>query len=326
MDKIGILRKEDEILAALKKYGEGIPSNFVAFYHGGLNSIITDTRLMCIHFFDRQVHRGYAVFDTCNMFNRKLYLFDQHMDRFDSSMRLAKLKRAKTAQDIKNILFKIAAITGEKTLNFRYWCSRGAKDLDITTKPEEPTIFYCVAMKGRPVVVAKEMMNAFTVNIEVKGPLLAKAKTTNYLLNCLAADEAAKKGGLAIMKTEDGYVTEGSVQAVAFVLKDKTFYAPPYERALQSITQDRVLELVETFLVGKGMISKISRERMTIEDLKDKVEEMMLLGGERIIPITRWDGQIISLKKGPVTEKIMKLLQDDYSNPEMTINVPNTKL
>lgn len=326
MDGIGVLKKEGEILAALKKYGEGIPSNFVAFYHGGINSIITDPKLMCIHFFDRQVHRGYAVFDTCNMINRRLYLFDQHMDRFDNSMRLARLKRPKTAEEIMNIFFKIAAITGEKTLNFRYWCSRGAKDLDITTKNEEPTIFYCVAMKGRPVAVAKELMNAYTVNTEVKGPLLAKAKTTNYLLNCLAADEAAKKGGLAIMKTEDGYVTEGSVQAVAFVLKDKTFYAPPYIRALRSITQDRVLELVETHLVGNGWISKISREKMTVEDLKEQVEEMMLLGGERIIPIASWDDQVISKKKGPVTGKIMKLLQDDYSNSDVTINVPCTKL
>ena len=176
MEEAKVLRGDEEILNAYKAYGAGTSSNFLAFYHGGLNAIIMDPKLMLIHFFDRQVHRGYAVFDTCNMFNRKIYLFEQHMARFHNSMKLANLKKPKTYQQILDIMFKIAALTGEKSLNFRYWCSRGSNNLDITTGVAEPTVFYCVAMKGRPVTVAKGMMNAYTVSTEVKGPFLAEIK------------------------------------------------------------------------------------------------------------------------------------------------------
>jgi branched-subunit amino acid aminotransferase/4-amino-4-deoxychorismate lyase len=298
----------------------------VAFYHGGLNAIITDPRLMCISFLDKQVQRGYSVFDTCNIFNSRLYLFEKHMNRFSHSMKVAKLQPPKTSAEIKQIFFTIANLVGQKSLNFRYWCSRGGQDLDITSKSTSPTVFYCVAMKGRPVQIAKGMADAYTTTTEVKGRALAEIKTTNYMLNCLAAEEAKRKGGLAIMKTEDGYVTEGSVQAVGFVLKDKTFYAPPYVRALRSITMDRVLELIEKHLIPSDVVSKISRVKMTVDQLKEEVAEMMLLGGERVVPIRKWDELVISEKEGPVTEKIMQLLEDDYTNSEVTIQVTATSL
>ena len=326
MEELKVLKTEEDIISSYKKFGEGIPSNFVAFYHGGLNSIILDKRFMMIHYFDRQVHRGYAVFDTCNMFNRRLYLFDQHMVRFSNSMKLAKLKKPKTSQEIRAIMQKIAALTGERSLNFRYWCSRGAKDLDVTTPPQEPTVFYLVAMKGRPVTIHKGMHNAYTTGTEIKGPLLAEMKSSNYLLNCLAADEAHAKGCLGIMVTEEGYVTEGTVQAVAFVLKDKTYYAPPYFRALRSITQDRVLELVENYLIKSGLVSGISRVKKTATDLKKEAVEMILLGGERIIPIKYWDDKVISETVGPVAIAIMKLLEEDYTNPDVTYEIHETKL
>jgi branched-subunit amino acid aminotransferase/4-amino-4-deoxychorismate lyase len=162
MEEVKVLKREEDILNAYKSYGKNISTNFVAFYHGGINAIITDPKMMMVHFFDRQVHRGYAVFDTLNMFNNKLYLFGEHMSRFHNSMKIAKLTPPKTDKQIMQLMFKIAAVAGEKTLNFRFWCSRGAKNLDITTPSAEPTIFYCVAMKGRPVSIARGMMNAFT--------------------------------------------------------------------------------------------------------------------------------------------------------------------
>lgn len=326
MEDIRILNGEQEILQAYKEFGNTFPKKFIAFYHGGLNAIITDTRLMCIHFFDKQVHRGYAIFDTLNLINNKLYLFDQHMSRFFNSIRLAKLRPAKTKNEIKKIFFKIAMNSGEKDLSFRYWCSRGGKDLDITTKESEPTIFYCIAIKGQAVTLPKGMSDAYTTSTEVKGKYLAQMKTTNYLLNCLAADEAAKKGGLGVMVTEDGYVTEGSVQGIACVLKDKSFYAPPYIRALRSITLDRVLYLVEKYLVSAGIVTGITRGKMKLGDLKEQVEEMMLMASERIVPVKSWDGVEISKEIGPVTEKILKLFEDDLQNPEVTIDVPTTKI
>lgn len=326
MDEIPVLTSEDEIISAFRKYGSSIPSNFVAFYHGGIDAIITERSLMMLHFFDRQVHRGYAVFDTCNLFNNKLYLFDQHMDRFKYSIKMANLRWPKTPAQIRAIMSRIASIVGEKNLNFRYWCSRGGKDLDIVTHDKEPCLFYLIAMKGRPVTVQKGLLNAFTVNTEVKCPELAEMKTTNYLLNCLAADKAAKKGGLAVMVTEEGYVTEGSVQAISYILKDGTYYAPPYYRALRSITQDRVIELVEQHLLKSGVVTGISRAKKTVDELKRDTVEMMLLGGERVIPIRSWDGKVISESIGSVTKEIMKLLDEDYSNPDVTYEVTATKL
>lgn len=325
MEPIKVLDDESSIVSEYRKLGSTIPSNFLAFYHGGINAIIMQRDLMLIHFFDRQVHRGYAVFDTCNMFNQRLYLFDEHMSRFFNSMKLANLKPPHTPSEIKMILSQIAVVLGRKSLNFRYWCSRGSKNLDITTGNDEPCVLYVIAMSGNPVVVGKGMQNAFTVSTEVKGPILAEMKSTNYLLNSLAADEAVKKNCIGIMITEEGYVTESPVQAVAYVLKDGTYYAPPYYRALRSISQDRVIKLIQKYLLGKT-VKRISRERMTVNELKEKAVEMILLGGERIIPIRCWDDVIISDTIGPVTKEIINLLEKDYTNPEVAHKIITTKL
>lgn len=326
MDKIRVLDNKDDIVAAFRKYGASIPSNTIAFYHGGLNAIILDRTLMMIHFFDRQVHRGYAVFDTCNMFDLKLYLFDKHISRFKNSMKIANLKSPKTPEQIKAIMTQIVSLTGLKSLVFRFWCSRGAMNLDITTPDEVPTVFYLIATQGSQVSIPSGISNAYTVNVEVKNPILAEMKSNNYLLNCLSADEAAKKNGLGIMVTEDGYVVESSVEAVGFVLKGGIYYAPPFYRALRSITQERALELIQKHLMKSGLIKGISRLRKTVAELKDEVVEMMLLGGEKVVPIGKWDDTFISYKRGPVTEAITKLFKEDYNNPDMSCAITLTKI
>ena len=219
-----------------------------------------------IHFFDRQVHRGYAVFDTCTMVDKRLYLFDKHMDRFFNSMMRTKLSPPCTKDQMKNLLSQIAVATGFGDLYFRLWCSRGGSQFNISAPDKDPTVFYIMALpKNRTFLCDEGIADAYTVSTEVKGDFLASVKTTNYLLNSMAADEAAKKKGEPVFVTEDGYVTEAAVDAITFITKDKTYYTPPCVRALRSITQERGLELAEKHLLSTGKIKKISRERKKID-------------------------------------------------------------
>lgn len=325
MEDIRVLSNKEEIIAEYLKFGTQVPECFVAFYHGGLNAILLDRTLMLVHYFDRQVHRGYCVFDTLKMTNHRLYQFHQHMDRFTSSMAIAKLKPPKTPEQICEIIARIASATGESDLSFRFWCSRGALDCNITTPDEVPTVFYLAAIKGEAVPMKESLSKAFTVDIEIKSPLLASIKTTNYLLNCMAADQAAKKGGAGIMVTDDGYIVEAAVQSPSFVLKDGTYYTPPYVRALRSITQDRMLELVKTKLIPSGLITKISRDRKKVDELKNEALEMMLMGGDKITPIGSWDEKEFSNEVGPITKILMKLIAEDYTSPEASYKIQVTK-
>lgn len=322
MEKIKVLSDREEIITEYQKFGTQVPETFVAFYHGGLDAIILDRTLMLVHYFDSQVVRGYCVFDTCKMVNYRLYQFHQHMDRFMSSMEMSKLKRPKTREQICAIMARIASVTGEKSLNFRFWCSRGGLNCDIVTPDEVPTVFYLAAIKAELLSVNQSLNKAFTVDIEIKNPMLASIKSNNYLLNCMAAEQALKKGGIGIMVTEDGYVVEGPIQSVSFVLKDGTYYTPPYFRALRSITQDRMLELVKTQLIPSGKITKISRDKKKVDELKDEAVEMMLMGGDKIVSIRSWDEKVFSHEIGPITKILLKLISEDYTNPEASYEIP----
>eukprot|EP00957_Ditylum_brightwellii_P153765 11704190-Ditylum_brightwellii.AAC.1 len=64
---------------------------YYAFYSSILGGIVTDQELMVAPFDDHLVHRGHAVFDTCNIVKGKVYALDFHLERFQKSCRLAEI-------------------------------------------------------------------------------------------------------------------------------------------------------------------------------------------------------------------------------------------
>lgn len=61
-------------------------------------------------------------------------------------------------------------------------------------------------------------------------------------------------------------------------------------------------------LKEQDIIDSINFRDITIEEAESKASEMMVIGGDKIVPVLNFNGKPISKEKGPIA----KLLQDWY--------------
>ena len=324
--KIGILKTEEEIIEAYSKLGDRVPKDlYTALYHGGLNKFVTDPKWMIIHFLDKMVHRALAVFDTVTYKHGNLYQLEAHLDRFFRSMELVKFKAPKTRAQMREILFQLAAQGKEsEDVHIRYWCSRGGMDMNTTTDPATPTIFYAIGLKKSP-AHPTGFAKAFTSTIPAKSKFLAEAKTTNYMINCLAAEEAKSKGGLPLLIKPNGHVAEADIAGYAFVLDDGSFFTPSYSGVLESTTMNRMMHLMGP-MIKTGEIKGIKRGSMMGSELKMRAREMIWIGVDVIVGIGAWDGILITKDKGSLTLKLQSMLKEDFKCLDVAVPVPRPKL
>jgi len=75
-----------QFVDVLRKALPDAASTFHALYISTFDAVITDPALMVIPMDDHMVHRGHAVFDTCNVVAGKAYGLEFHLDRLLRSM------------------------------------------------------------------------------------------------------------------------------------------------------------------------------------------------------------------------------------------------
>ena len=326
MEPIKVLSNELDIVNMYASADSSMLKGYKAFYNGKFNTIITNPKWALISLFDKIVIRGYAVFDTVNMINGKLFALKEHVQRLYRSINYAKIPLTYTPEQVENIIITLARVAkfANGQGHLRYFMSRGGHELIPISNPATKAVFYAIAFE-MPVPVSAPPAHSFTSSVPVKPKLLAITKTSNYLLNCMASDESSKKGGQAIFENDEGYPTESSIAGVGFIIDGDTYHVPPYEQALDSVTALVIFDLIRKHMLGKE-IKKISRENIKSSELKKRASEMMIVGADKIIPVLAWDGVKISENAGPITLKITQLYKEATRGSDYCVPVENTNL
>merc|ERR1719356_870860 len=104
----------------------------------------------------------------------------------------------------------------------------------------------------------------------MKPPLLARVKSNNYMLNCITAIEAQKKGGrYGILIRDDDTVAEGCVVNCVCVTNDGVMLTPAFGDILSGTTVRKAMELAKAFLVGeKGLLREVRQEVVPLTTVK----------------------------------------------------------
>ena len=121
----------------------------------------------------------------------------------------------------------------------------------------------------------------------------------NYINSILALQEAVNAGAdEALMLDNEGYVMEGTGENV-FVIRGGVIFTPDLTSALEGITRDTVVTLINE--LGLELIEKrITRDEIYIAD-----EAFFTGTAAEVTPIYELDGRTIgSGARGPITQKI----------------------
>jgi len=83
-------------------------------------------------------------------------------------------------------------------------------------------------------------------------------------------------------------LAEAATANIAVILNGKEFITPPTEGIIAGTVLKRTLKFIEEELIPKGTISKVTLRQIPLNEAI-KGEEIILLGGDKIIPVTHVD-------------------------------------
>jgi 4-amino-4-deoxychorismate lyase len=280
---------------------------------------------MVLPFDDHMVHRGHGIFDTAGLVNGKIYDLDAHLDRFVLSAERSKLRVVPSREEMRDIIVRTTAVSGERDGSIRYWLSSGPGSLELTPAAGAEPGFFVMIFGGLtyPERWLTEGARVMTTTYPIKAPIYAITKATNYLPNVLMQMQAKEAGfDNGVFIDADGHVGESSNMNVAFVTSDGVLAHPKFDSILAGCTSLRLLELAKG-LKDQGLLSAIEVRDVPVAEARAS-REMMLLGSSvKVASIVQWDDQRIGDgKPGPVARALLRLLDEDMRSSDRLIDVP----
>ena len=323
---ISVLSDEKEILSLLRKTLHPSTKDMLCFFSSQLNAFITDPVFMNVSIQDKMINRGYSVFDTTKVFGNKIYQLEKHIDRFLESTKRIYLKPKYSRSEIKTILTQMAVLARKVNpsddIDLRYFYSGGIGNFNLKVENENNT-FFAVAVRANNLARPTNGVNEITVNVDKLKQELYCVKSTNYLINSIVQRKAQmEQTFMGIFTDDNGYLLESPTNNIAFVLKDKTFCVPPFDKTLVGTTIIRCFEHVQDKLISKGLIKEIRRDYLTIEDVKKYASEVMLVGGDFIVPVLKINDVEISDTPGEITRILQSFLTNDKTSESVCEEIP----
>jgi 4-amino-4-deoxychorismate lyase len=306
----------EEVIEHLRALRTRQPVRYWAFYSSQLGGIVTDPALMVLPFDDHIVHRGHGVFDTAAIVDGKIYDLEAHLDRFVRSAGLSKLPLPCRREEMREIIARTAAASGQRDGSVRYWISAGPGSLGLPPAAGAEPGFFVMIFGGLayPERWYTHGLRVMTTTYPIKPPLYAVTKSTNYLPNILMQLEAQEAGlDNGVFVDDAGHVGESSNMNVAFVGDDGVLRHPKFDHILTGCTSLRLLALARG-LVG-GPLRGVEVCDIPVAEAR-AAREMLLVGSSvKVAPIVEWDGKPIGDgRPGPMARALRDLLERDMQD------------
>jgi len=315
----------EEVIEHLRALRARQPVRYWAFYSSQLGGIVTDPALMVLPFDDHIVHRGHGVFDTAAIVGGKIYDLEPHLDRFVRSAGLSRLPLPCSREEMREIIGRTAAASGQRDGSIRYWISAGPGSLGLPPAAGAEPGFFVMIFAGLayPERWYTDGLRVMTTTYPIKPPLYAVTKSTNYLPNILMQLEAQEAGlDNGIFVDDAGHVGESSNMNVAFVGEDGVLRHPKFDRILTGCTSLRLLALARGLV--RGTLRGVEVCDIPVAEARAS-REMLLIGSSiKVAPIVEWDGKPIGNgKPGPMARSLRDLLERDMREaPDRLIDIP----
>ncbi len=271
-----------------------------------LNGNLLDDQDAKVSVFDHGLLYGDGVFEGIRVYNRKVFMLDEHVDRLYRSARAIALEIGLSPADMARAVVETCAANNIENGYIRLVVTRGVGTLGLNPYlcKEPQVIVIASAIQLYPVELYEKGLSIVTVATVRNHPeaINPRIKSLNYLNNILAKIEALNSGVMeCIMLNPQGYVAEASGDNV-FVVRGRTLITPPcWCGALEGITRAVVMKL------ATEMGYDVREDVLTRYDLFTADEVFLTGTAAEIIGVVNIDKRTIgSGAPGPVTGQLAK--------------------
>jgi D-alanine transaminase len=237
-------------------------------------------------YLDRGTFFGDGVYEVLRSYNGKIFALEEHLERLERSLAAIEIDGVDTGKIRLRVqkAFEKARIANAK-IYFHITRGSGPRDHlpDVNLKPN----FFLTVTE----IKEDRRLKDEGVSVSTYPDLRWKRcdiKSLNLLANVLAKRDADRKGCWeAVFADENGLITEGSSSAFFGIMGDKIRTAPLNANILPSITRKYVIKAAANI----GL--KVVEEALTTVEARTGAELFLAVTTKDIIPIVRFDGQVI---------------------------------
>jgi len=274
-----------------------------------LNGKVIDEGEAMIAANDRGVLFGDGVFETMRAYGGKPFRMDRHLERLKAGCRELRIARVPSDAELAGAiseLYRLNVVSGDAYVRITLtggWFDgnrslerSSAPNVYIVVKPleEYPREWY---ERGMRIIVSAVRSN--------EGSPLSRIKSTNYLDNLIAKQEARDRGADdALMLNCGGYLSEGTSSNLFLVRRGKLATPGVECGLLPGVTREAVMELCEEY----GLVCETAF--LTLDDLLGADEAFFTMSTGEIVPVAEVEGTPIGLKcPGPITLRLIAAYQ-----------------
>ena len=274
-----------------------------------LNDRLVPQEQAMVSVFDHGLLYGDGVFEGIRVYDKRVFLLGDHVERLYESARAIRLEIPMTPAQMAAAVEQTVAANGIVDGYVRLVITRGAGSLGLdirkTSHPQIIIIADTIKLyseelyqQGLKIITASTLRNH-------PGALSPRIKSLNYLNNILAKIEGTDVGcEEALMLNHKGDIAECTGDNI-FLVKKGVLKTPPTDAGiLEGITRNCVIQLAEKASIPEQQVTLQRHDVYT-------ADECFLTGtAAEVIPVVGIDGRTIGAGvPGPVTQKLRQLFQ-----------------
>ena len=212
-----------------------------------LNGEILEAEKAKISPLDRSFTFGDGVYEVIPSYNKELFLFDEHLERFKSSLNKTFIPIPSEIYNLKGILKELHTKNNFLNQSFYIQISRGVQDIRNHQAATDivPSVF--ITSQDLEINPYRENSNREGLKVRLEDDIRwqrCDIKTTALMGNILSMHDPSSDKVDEIILSKDGLITEGSKSNIFFVKHGNVYTPSLNNNILPGITREFVIKLL----------------------------------------------------------------------------------